>query len=103
MANEPQGSPERRAGDKEQAADPIPSVEPQGTRLRRALVFGLLTAVVVAIAGHVAKESFGTIAQCAAVSALLMAWAGYMPREEPTEADGMSWLFRMVFRRIGRG
>ncbi len=38
-----------------------------------------------------------------AVSALFMAWAGYMPREERTEAEGMGWLFRMVFRMIGRG
>lgn len=81
----------------------MPSAQPQGTSIRRALVWGLLTAAVVAISGHVAKESFGTIAVCSAVSALLMALAGYMPREEPTEADGMSWLFRMVFRRIGRG
>ncbi len=39
------------------------------------------------------------VRQLRAVSALVMAWAGYMPPEEPTEADGMSWLFR----RIGRG
>lgn len=81
----------------------MPSVQPQGTSLRRGLVWGLLTAAVVAVAGHVAEEKFSTIASCSAVSALVVAWAGYMPREEPTEADGMSWLFRMVFRRIGRG
>lgn len=81
----------------------MPSVQPQGKSLRRGLVWGLLTAAVVAVAGHVAEERFSTIASCTAVSALVMACVGYMPPAEPTEADGMSWLFRMVFRRIGRG
>jgi hypothetical protein len=89
MTSEPKGTPGRRADDKEQAANPMTGVEPQGTSPRRALVWGLLTAAVVAIAGFVAEESFGTIASCSAVSALFMAWPSTCPaRSGPSQ---MAW------------
>lgn len=79
------------------------SVQTRGPSLRRGLLWGLLAAVVVAVAGCVAKESLGTIALFSVGSALSMGLAGYKPPVEPTEADRMSWLFRFVFRKIGRG
>lgn len=79
------------------------SVQPRGPSLRRGVLWGLLAAVVVAVAGSVAKESLGTIALFSAGSALFVGFAGYKPPVERTEADRMSWLFRLVFRRIGRG
>jgi hypothetical protein len=73
--------------------------------LRRALLWGLVALIVVAVAGGVAEESLGTVAAFSIPSGIVVGVCGYF-REPPgpkTDADRMSWLFSIVFRGVGRG
>ncbi|MBZ0150304.1 MAG: hypothetical protein K8J09_02145 [Planctomycetes bacterium] len=72
---------------------------------RRALLWGLLTGAVIGVAGSIAGESAWTILAFSLPWALLLALVGYrrMPPRVKTDAERMSWLFHLVFRRIGRG